>query len=124
MQIDNTKLASMARIGKPASAARMWRTIKAKIEAAPAGTTDASNGAGDSPQTASTAATNNKKKAAAAKGGKKRTKNHVVSNDGANTDANESENSERPKKKVAKRVKEEVSEPAVESEDIDDAGEI
>lgn len=98
----------------------MWRTIKAKIEAGPAGP------AGASTQTTATATGTNKEVAAG--GGKKRgRKNGTV--DDADTDADDAEGGKggNPKKKVAKRTKVEKQVASVGSENIEDdaeAGEV
>lgn len=127
IKINNTKLAAMANIGKPESAGRMWRTVKAKIEAGTAGP------AGASTQTTATAIGTNKEVAAG--GGKKRGRKDDTGDD-ADTDADDAEGAEakakggkggKPKKKVAKRTKVEKQVASAGSENIEDdaeAGEV
>ncbi|KUI72491.1 hypothetical protein VM1G_07796 [Cytospora mali] len=123
-KINNNSLAAMANIGQPASAARMWRTIKAKIATNTTGTTDVDNDA-DVPAKAPAKAPATKKKAVA-KGGKKRVKKEIDTDDDddqdAGTDVNESDNDGKPEKKAAKRAKVEEKSP-VNVEDIDGSGE-
>ncbi|KUI56491.1 hypothetical protein VP1G_03804 [Cytospora mali] len=120
-KINNNSLAAMANIGQPASAARMWRTIKAKIATNTTGATDMDNDA-DAPAKAPAT-----KKKAAAKGGKKRVKKEIDTDDSdnqdADTDVNETDNGGKPKKKAAKRVKVEEKSPT-NIEDIDGSGEV
>ncbi|ROW07227.1 hypothetical protein VMCG_03772 [Cytospora schulzeri] len=120
-KINNTTLAALANIGKPESAGRMWRSIKAKIEtgtAAPAGAS-----------TQATAAPVPKK--AAAGGGKKRGRKEVSSDESVDNDANGSEDVKgqggkgaKPVKKVAKRTKVAKEEDPANSEGVDDDSDV
>lgn len=115
-QINNQKLATLAKIPLADSAGRTWRNVRAKIAAAtmpsdgagpgtPAtpATPDDGNAAASDPVSPSLLASKNKK-AAGKVAGRKRTMKEVDGADGGDGDKDEAEGGERPKK-AAKRVK-------------------
>lgn len=116
-QVNNQKLADLANIPLADSAGRAWRTVKAKISAAPMASDSAGPGTPATPATPdgggsaadptspSLVASKNKKAAAGGKvAGRKRTMKEADGGDGGDGDKDEAEGGERPKK-AAKRVK-------------------
>lgn len=115
-QVNNQKLADLANIPLADSAGRAWRTVKAKISAAPMASDSAGPGTPATPATPdgggsaadptspSLVASRNKKAAGGKVAGRKRTMKEADGGDGGDGDKDEAEGGERPKK-AAKRVK-------------------